>query len=312
MEHTDVARARGIQPVFQRDVVNKRLGIVGSIGTGRNLTAYHNLYAVVEEALRIAETVIRLLVARFGRSTVFHTHTEAGSFQSAGQGVDLALQHTVQCGTHGKATALASAAVQVDAGSHHGNGLLAALFGAHGLQFVFYGGILGGTDVEHQVGSSQTVAYGNGQVEVDHARTAAFTVRHRGTKTFGSFQIQRGVHQVATPVHITAIVKLEFLQRDDGKRIFHDTARKRVPSGKAHIALRRILQAEVATAHQLDEFASVGGQVGTQAHRIVNVYRHQHVHTSQRQGTFYRLYCGGVGKRSKGHQSAQTVFYRQR
>ena len=81
VEQTDITGSRTVQTIFQRDVVNEGFGIIRRIFARRYLTTDYNLEAVIEEALRITETVIRTLAAGIRGVMIFDTHRDAGILQ---------------------------------------------------------------------------------------------------------------------------------------------------------------------------------------------------------------------------------------
>ena len=167
------------------------------------------------------------------------------------------MDNTVQSTAHRQSAAF-DTAVHINTGRQHGNGLFAALLGSHSLQLILNGGIIRRRYIENKFGSVKAILYSYGYIEIHHARTTVITIGYRSAHTLRRFQVQRRIHRIASPVHITAVVNLEFLQRNDRKRILHNSARKRITSGKAYIALRSILHVQISATFQFNEFTAVG------------------------------------------------------
>ena len=73
MEQADVTCTGLIQPVFQRNIIDKRFYVISSIGTGRNFTSQHYLKTIVKETLGIAETVVRPLTTGIRIIMIFYS-----------------------------------------------------------------------------------------------------------------------------------------------------------------------------------------------------------------------------------------------
>ena len=71
VEHADIACTTIIQTILQRNIIDERFYVIRCIGATRYLSADYNLYTIIEETLRVSETVVRLFVPRFGSRTCF-------------------------------------------------------------------------------------------------------------------------------------------------------------------------------------------------------------------------------------------------
>ena len=80
-----VRSAEATVSYIERNIIDERFYVIRCIGATGHFSTDNDLYTIIEETLRIAETVVRLFIARFGGSTVFNTHTEGSILQVPGQ-----------------------------------------------------------------------------------------------------------------------------------------------------------------------------------------------------------------------------------
>ena len=151
MEKANVTGTGCIETIFERDIVDKRLDIIRSLRSGRHLTTQYDLETVIEETLRITETVVGTFSSRISRIVVFYSHREAGILQVSGQCIDLAGKYTVQCRSHIQSpTSGTSRISQIEPGSQHCNGLFTPFISTHRSQLILHFRIIGRIDLKGQ------------------------------------------------------------------------------------------------------------------------------------------------------------------
>ena len=132
MEQADVTCTGLIQPVFQRNIIDKRFYVISSIGTGRNFTSQHYLKTIVKETLGIAETVVRPLTTGIRIIMIFYSERKAGILHVSCQSINLAGKHGVKRRSHIQIhTASPSRIGKIYTGSQHSHSLFATLVRPH-------------------------------------------------------------------------------------------------------------------------------------------------------------------------------------
>ena len=116
-------------------------------------------------------------------------------------------------------------------------------------------------------------------VEVHHPGRLAVAA-DGGANPFGRGQVEQRVHRVAVPKDIAAVLDTEFLKRDNRHGVFDGSARQGVLPVQDHVALRCVLEREVAATDQVDVAGLILAQVDIRLHHRVDTDGHEHIHAA--------------------------------
>ena len=307
MEKFHITGSAIVQAVFYRHVVDKRFVLLCGVSGGHRATD-DDTETVVPETFGKLEVVIRApssfdIVGRF--------HTKADVHRLAYHIRYLVLQEGIQGIVHIEATGGVSFC-HVHARHQHRYCQLAPFFHAHGIELFLHGSVFGGFKGKCQAEVFQPVGQSNAHIKTHHTGSLAVAT-HIRPDAFGSLDVHFRIHHIARPVQVTSAPDVECLERNDGDFIFQFATHHRIASVEKHLALRCVLECQVAAPFHFHVIGAVGGQIDMRLYGLVDGNGHGNVHSREGRGRFPGIFHGHcIAEVDKFHHITEAVVHHER